>query len=247
MSKFKANELDKLKEERESFRKPSIPNNTICEFMITDVSFSENAKKAAELDQRQLSFIHDSFTVRLAITKYLRPAEEGKKAQWIKTIEYNKDNDEVEILEPDLILKSFIVFNEWTLKSQNLKKQKTERTSVIVYATALEQMIGLPFEEAVNLLCKVAEENEIPVTLKDLGITSIKKPVWETIIFCAYKRYLKKKDGTGYTKIELYDKEAPLAPTVEVYDGGIATKLHGMLLELAEQYKKDNGTAEAPF
>jgi len=216
--------------------------------MITDVSFSENAKKAAELDQRQLSFVHDSFTLRLAITKYLRPAEEGKKAQWIKTIEYSKDSDEVEILEPDLILKSFIVFNEWTLKTEKLKKPTTERQAVIVFATAMEQMIGLPFEEAVNLLCKVADENEIPVTLKDLGITSIKKPVWETIIFCAYKRYKMKKDGTtGYTVIQLYDKESPLTPTVEVYDGAIATKLHGMLLELAEQYKKDNGTADAPF
>lgn len=245
--KFDKNEIEKLEKEKESFLKPKIANNSICEFMITDVRFSDRAIENAKLEDRQLSFIYDSFTVRLAIVGYLKENKENPKAkpQWIKTISC-ETKDDVNILEPEMYLKSYVVLNKYFLKNHGIKEPNNETTAVLRYARAMELAWGVEYESAINLLIYIAKENNIPVTFADLGITSVKNPCWETICFYAYKRVkTKEKDGSIYTVITLYDKEKPIDPECKILDGEISTKAQELLLALAEENKKDS--PDTPF
>jgi len=253
--KFNKEELEKLNEEKQKFIKPKIPNNSICEFMITDLSFGENPKKRAEEEERSLSFVHDSFTLRLAITGYLKTKDdEGKdllKPVWVNTIEYKrKDKDKtvllpaekISILEPELYLSGYVVLNKYFLDNYRVKQPNSEQLAVLRYASALEMAYGIPYESAINLMINVAKENNIPVTFADVGIHSVQNPIWETITFIAYRKIkTKKKDGSLYTEYTLYDKENPLDPQVHIYDGETSTKVQELLLDL-----KDS-KAETPF
>ncbi len=229
-------ERARLKEQQRGFTKPSIPNNSICKFMLYDISFSKNAMDKAAAAGRELSLIHDPFTFRFAITSYLKTEKdenEKTKSEWIELLDYS-DTKNIQVLEPEINIGAYYVMQKYEVQNARLSAPKTEANAVQIYATILEVKFGIDYVDGLNILIKFAQENHVEVSFRDVGIESIDTPTWDTVLFQAYRNFGKKKNGDYYTDIKLYDKEFPLEPKVEILKGDISTAVFAKMMEIKE-------------
>lgn len=244
-----------LRKESDQLRKPTIPSGAWCTFIIYNLNFSENVIKAADFQTRPPS-ITEGFTIRMAIVRYITKV--GGKDMVVKTVSTEKDEKgkvtDAKLLIDDLYIKAYNTFNNNVLSFNKIKKPTDERSGIIAYARALENMWNIPISYGVEMLVKfINGKKNDAVTLKDFPVIKEEKlpPNGLGIMFQAYKvnsSYISKKDNKKQMKtvITTYDPEIKKIIETEVIIASPETTdaVYALVVKMEEESKKEKEKKE---
>lgn len=237
-----------LRADQAEIMAPKMPydeiNGTLCNCILYDISFSENAIKKARGEHRKNS-LHDGFTMRFIIESAIEG--DGSGAILHKYVDIAEDGTVKwsDAVEEGLFIKGWDTCNSYALKYAQIKDAiGTEKQECVAYATLWEIKYGIPFDIAIALLNSFQKKHgvgEFDATELKVGDKKVPKLEYGTgLRFTVFKRVYKDKNGDIQNNWSTWDKKTkkPMATDITIIPQAISDKIYSAVVKMTEERRK---------